>query len=184
MRIFGLLFLLLLNVSSVQAQIFKWTDSNGNTHFTDRPRPGAVEINLPASQTYTPSNQNGKNAPPEAKTGGEVDRSYRVLRITQPQDEATIRNNQGYVPVIVNIEPELKPGDKLQILYDGEPLGEPKETTVFALSDVKRGSHTISVQALDEEGNVLNTSKAITIYMHRPRVGMVPGTKPRPNPGN
>ncbi|KTD52374.1 hypothetical protein Lrub_0006 [Legionella rubrilucens] len=179
MRTFGYLICMFLAVGALHAEIYKWTDSEGNVHFSDQPHQGSEQINLPASQTFTPPAQNN-SAPPPAKTqGSDAERGYKVLRIAQPIDEATIRNSQGYVPVIVEISPELKSGDKLQILYDGEPLGEPQATTVFALNDVKRGSHTIAVQAVDEEGNVLSTSEMITIFMHRPRVGMVPQTKPK-----
>lgn len=180
MRKLCVLSLLFFMMGALQAQIYKWTDSDGNVHFSDQPHQGAEQVDLPPSQTFSAPNQGGNNTNvPAVPPTGDTERGYKVLKISQPQDQATIRNNQGYVPVIATISPELKSGDMLQILYDGEPLGDPKPTTVFALNDVKRGSHTIAVQVLDEEGNVLTTSEPITIFMHRPRVGMVPQTKPK-----
>ncbi len=35
------------------AQIYKWTDSQGNVHFSDKPQPGAEKVELPSVQTYT-----------------------------------------------------------------------------------------------------------------------------------
>lgn len=181
MRKLGILLLLFIGLHAAQAQIYKWTDSDGNVHFSDQPHQGAEQVDLPEAQTFSPPppNQQGNNKGQTTPKTADTERGYKTLKISQPEDQATIRNNQGYVPVIVAIVPDLKSGDKLQILYDSEPLGEPKATTVFALNDVKRGSHTIAVQVLDEEGSVLNTSEPITIFMHRPRVGMVPQTKPK-----
>ncbi|KTC74886.1 hypothetical protein Lbir_0676 [Legionella birminghamensis] len=165
--------LLFLTVNVVHADIYKWVDSNGNVHFTDKPHPGAEKIELPEAQTYSPAtNQPAETEQIEKPADEEEKETYSYLAVSQPQNEATIRNNQGYVPIIIEIKPDLRKGDLLQILYDGEPLGDPQATTIFALNDVKRGSHTIAVQIVDAEGNVLNTSEAITIYMQRPRVGM------------
>ena len=40
-----------LLASSVQAQVFKWVDENGKTHYGEKPPPGvkATEIGVPAS---------------------------------------------------------------------------------------------------------------------------------------
>ncbi|MCE3045019.1 DUF4124 domain-containing protein [Legionella sp. 16cNR16C] len=180
MRKCGLLLcssLIFLTTSAVHADIYKWTDSNGNVHFSDKPHPGAEKIDLPEAQTFGPANNQPADTESQPvtdeKENEEEEESYSYLAVTQPQNEATIRNNQGYIPIIVDIKPELKKGNLLQIIYDGEPLGDPQATTIFALNDVKRGSHTIAVQAVDAEGNVLYTSEPITIFMHRPRVGMV-----------
>ena len=100
----------------------------------------------------------------------------------QPEDQATIRNNQGYLPIIVQTEPELKAGDKVQVIFDGAPLGEPQATTVFALRDITRGSHTLAVKVMNAEGKELNTSESITVFIQRPRVGMVPETHPARTP--
>ncbi|MFC3907599.1 DUF4124 domain-containing protein [Legionella dresdenensis] len=164
----------------VFGQIYQWTDSGGVVHFSDRPHPGAKEIELPQAQSNAPAAAPAPtDQPAEESAGKENDRGYNSLMISQPANESTIRNNQGYVPVVIAIEPELKPNDKLQLLYDGETIGAPQSTPVFQLNDVKRGSHTIAVQVIDGQGEVIQTSESITIFMHRPRVGMVPGTRPR-----
>ena len=174
-----LIFLSLVN--TCVAQVYRWTDSNGVVHFSDRPHPGSQILNLPGSQPFsTPT------ATPPADTASPAVESdpepeYTVVAITQPTQDATIRNNQGYVPIIINIEPELRAGDKLQILFDDKPIGAPQTGKLFALNEIDRGTHTIAVQVIDKDGNVLNLSDTITFYMQRPRVGMVPGTVPRPN---
>lgn len=175
----GILVFLAFFIITANAQIYKWTDSNGIVHFSDVPHSGAKEIILPNVQS-TPS----KASPPPASEEAAAEKpvlEYKNIGISQPKAEATIRNNQGFVPVIVETEPELMKGDLLQILFDGQEMGKPQNSKVFALDNVVRGSHTLAVQVMDKDGNILKTSETITIYMQRPRVGMVPGTRPRPS---
>jgi hypothetical protein len=176
-----IILLALVVTSSLQAQIYQWTDSNGIVHFSDIPHPGAKKLNIPDAQTFSPreTQSTSEQIPQEVK---ESERGYTSVVITEPKNDATIRNNQGYVPVIVAVNPDLKGGDQLQIIYDGAVLGKPQASMIFALNDVKRGTHTIAVQIVDEDGSVLNTSEEVMIYMHRPMAGMVPGTKPKNTP--
>lgn len=167
----SMLFLVFLIVfGPLHAQIYKWTDGDGNVHFTDKPHPGAEKVELPEVQTFS--------SPPIPKLPPELtqkDKSKAVdykVSIVDPPDQVTIRNTMGYVPVNVQVEPALKSGDKLQLMFDGMPLGEPQATTVFALRDINRGSHTLSVQVVNEKGKDIAKSKEITIFMQQPRVGM------------
>ncbi|WP_133130579.1 DUF4124 domain-containing protein [Legionella yabuuchiae] len=171
-----LLAVLVLLSLPMQAQIYKWTDSSGTVHFTDKPRPGAEKVDLPAVQTFSSPPIEQASTPEPPQLGDEV-KNYKI-EIVEPQNQATIRNNQGYISVMLQVTPELKEDDKVQILFDGSPLGEPQANTVFALQDVNRGSHSIAAQLVGADGKVIKTSETITVFMHRPRVGMVPQTRP------
>lgn len=166
------------------SQIYKWTDSSGSVHFSDKPHPGAEEIELPAVQTYSAPKMPAQPIPPTPIVEEEETTGYEKLKIVQPEDQATIRNPQGFVSVLVDMQPKLKRGDKLQLLYDGSPVAEPQISPVFALQNITRGSHTLSAQILNGNGNVLASTEPITIYMMPPRVNMVPQNNqvPRNNP--
>lgn len=167
--------LFLICIAPLYAQIYKWTGSDGGVHFTDEPRPGAEKIELPDVQTFTsPEPEEQQNQQQAEKP--EAIKSY--VEILSPNNEATIRNNEGVVRVQLGIRPTMQPGQKTQIIFDGNPIGEPTANTIFNLKDINRGAHTIGAQLLDAKGKVLGQSKSITIYMHRPRVGMVPQTRP------
>ena len=168
--------LLVLAISPLQAAIYKWTDANGVVHFSDKAHPDAEKIKLPETQSFPSPTSETPSLP--AEPAPQEEQSYTVT-IVQPESDATIRNNQGYLPVIVQVEPELKSEDKLQMIFDSAPLGTPQVSTVFALREIKRGTHTLAVQVVNAAGDVLTTSPPITIYMHRPRVGMVPQTRNR-----
>ena len=162
-------------VSPIQAEIYKWTDSNGNVYFSDKPQPGAEEIVLPKVQTYSTPKQVIEPTVPEQPTKIE-NVPYKKVDIVYPEDQSTIRNPQGAVSVRLELNPKLRKGDRLQLIFDGSPSGAPLPTTVFALQRMHRGSHTLAAEVIDSKGLVLNTSNTITIYMMPPRVGMGNGS--------
>ena len=164
----------------LHAEVYKWTDSSGNVHYTDMPHKGAEKLDLPEGQSYSSPPVSPTEATKPADIDKETDTTKYNISIIQPQNQATIRNNQGYVPVVVDVQPELKAGYQLQLIYDGTSLGKPQESPMFALNNVLRGSHTISVQLLSPDGEVVENSEPVTVFMHRPRVGMVPQTRPNP----
>lgn len=170
--------LLMLIICAANAQIYKWTDSKGNVHFTDVPHDGAEQIKLPESQTYSapvvPVDTVKETLETEEKA---KQRTYTKVLITQPDNEATIRNNQGYVEITVQLEPELTPGDLVQLLIDGSPVGEPQAGLSFQVSGIDRGAHTVGVQVVTAAGTVISSSETNTFFMHRPRVGMGAGVK-------
>lgn len=182
MKVFVFLLLMIIICAS-NAQIYKWVDSQGGVHFSDTPHTGAQIITLPdENNSSSPSSTPPKTSPEpnelQDQSPVKLKHSYTKIGIVQPGSGATIRNNQGFVTVTAQTEPDLFPGDKLQLLYDNAVLGEPQKNPVFEINGMYRGSHTLAVQIMDEDGNVIDSSDPITIYVFRPRVGMVPGTKP------
>lgn len=172
--------LLILLTVTVQAQIYKWTDAQGNVHFSDKPHQGAEQIELPEVQTFSPPARPQTQDDSQQQAEDESDLEQEII-ITQPENQATIRNNQGLVTVSVEVKPALQAGEQLQMIFDGQKLGAPQTMPNFIINNVYRGSHTIAIERLDADGKVVMTSKSITIFMHRPRVGMVPGTRAKAN---
>lgn len=156
------------------AQIFKWTDSNGVVHFSDHPHDGAKVIKMPVTQTFSPPTIPTLNnsAAEHNDKGTSKAGTYTHIAVTQPLNEATIRNNKGYLIVVAQLQPELSPGDLYQLLFDGTPIGDGQPNPAFQLNGINRGSHTLAVQVINKQGDVLITSDNITFFMHRPFVGM------------
>jgi hypothetical protein len=170
----GLSLMMLICLS--HADVYKWVDGEGNVHFSDTPHLGAEKLTIadtsidsssapPSSQSSTPD----KLSPARSSTHQS---SYTKVAIAQPDNEATIRNNQGAFAVSVEVEPDLLPGDKVQLIVDDVPRGEPQTSLLFQLSDILRGSHTIAVRVINADGMTVETSQSITVFMFRPRVGM------------
>ncbi|MDN5848933.1 MAG: DUF4124 domain-containing protein, partial [Nitrococcus sp.] len=170
----ALFFLLAAPVAA--AVVYKWTGENGVVHFSDKPHPGAkrVDVGEPLVYSPPPSDFEASATPkPSAAAPG-----YAHFSIVEPQPEATVRNNPGTVAVRFNVEPELREGDRIQLLLDGQPVatGGPTADTV-ALQQVNRGAHTLSALIKDKAGEVIARADPVTFYMFRPSVH-IPANKP------
>ena len=65
---------------------------------------------------------------------------YDRFAITSPSNGETLPTGQGgNVQVQLAIEPELQPGDRVQLRVDGKVSQSPMHTSVFALSQLERG---------------------------------------------
>lgn len=170
---FIFLFMLMSSVVSANTPIYKWIDGSGGVHFSDNPQEGAEQIILPSAQTYTPPIPHVAHREPigEGSPMSEMSQ-YSSIKIVQPTEQVTIRNPQGFVSIVLEIKPKLRKGDQVQILLDGLPVDKPMPTTVFALQGVLRGSHMITAQIVNLQGQVLIKSGNVNIFMQQPRVGM------------
>ncbi len=148
------------------ANIYQWTDSSGNVHFSDTPHKGATEIKLPQVQTYTPkkNNKNDKKSAEPLVT----DNLYDSITITQPENDSTLPNLEGNVTVTAEILPKLFENDKVQLLLDGKPIGEPQGSAAFSLTNILRGKHQVIVQIINQTGDVIIASDPVTFNVRRP----------------
>jgi len=167
------LVLLLFAVPAV-AQIYKYTDANGNTAFSNQPPDGtkAQAVDLP------PLNRVGTTAPPPtppspSQNSGQAQSasaSYQTLQLTDlPNDEA-LRANNGSFLVGVMIQPRLQPGHQLQLLVDGRPYGSPTNVPRVQVTELDRGEHSLSVQVL-QGTQVIQQSQTINLTVQRVHVG-------------
>lgn len=161
---------LMMVIYAPYADIYKWVDSQGNVHFTDTPFSGARKLNIPDAQVYSsPVPEPIASEKLRSKYSMKNKIIYKIV-IVQPDNEATIRNNQGAIAITVRVEPDLLSGDQVQIIFDGRPWGKPQANLLFLFSNIDRGVHTIAAQIMNNGGEVLKLSEPITIYMFRPRV--------------
>ena len=101
-----------------------------------------------------------------------------AVRIVSPQNEETIHDNTGRVPVTVAITNSdlLAAGGAIRVLLDGEPFGPEARAASLALEGVERGEHLLRVQLVDAAGTVIATSEAVTFYMWQASA-LFPGRK-------
>lgn len=175
-RIAASALLLLPAASAAAAVVYKWTGENGVVHFSDKPHPGAKRVDVGQPLVYSPLSRDFQSTT-TPKASAAVP-GYVHFSIVEPQPEATVRNNPGTVVVRFKVEPELRAGDRIQVLLDGQPMatGGPTEDTV-ALHQVYRGTHTLSALIKDKAGQVIVRADLVTFYMHRPSVH-IPANKP------
>lgn len=193
-----LILLLLLPFFSVNAEIYKGVDTEGNVTFSDKETPNAEIIPMPSPNTV--------NMPKAArKTTEEKSEitSYSSLKIVQPTTNLTLRDNTGKIAVTIELVPDLDvaAGHSIAVYLDGKPAIKGITTLTTQLSDVPRGSHGVKVHVKDENGKSLIASKKVIVHMKRlselhpapvgPSIGPVdsqgkpiPPTRNKPGPVN
>ena len=114
--LFSLLFI--LSVPAF-AEIYKYTDAQGNTVFTNQPPEGvqADTVDLPPANTVNirtpepppplPDRQQNQQAP------------YQTLMLSGIPDAEALRANNGTFVVSALLEPPLQPGHTLRFMLDG-----------------------------------------------------------------
>ncbi|PTQ71179.1 DUF4124 domain-containing protein [Pseudomonas sp. GV071] len=168
------------------AEIYKYTDANGNTVFTNQPPLGtnAEAVSLPPVNTV-------KSPPPPTMPGNgqgnaAATQVYEVLEIANLPDAEALRSNDGNLTIDVRIEPQLRIGDSLQLLLDGQPYGGLTNSQQFPLSNIERGEHSVSVQAFSGD-RLIQQSPTVTFAIQRVSTNSparVTPPKPTPRPAN
>jgi hypothetical protein len=176
--------LLILLAASVQADVYKSVNEKGEIVYSDQPAPNAKRMQLPDLPTYTaPTIPVFSSAPETAPVAS----PYKSVKIVAPENDATIRDNQGVVRVQVALNPPLmtKVGHKIQFYLNGEPHGMPVGTPSISFSNLDRGTYTLTTSVLDAKGDVLVSTDPVIFHLHRESL-LNPNSplnvKPKPQP--
>ena len=158
------LFILLLLPGMVQAEIYRWVDSDGKVHYSDQPVKGASKVKLPGVSTY--KSKPYKKLTPSKPKPRPADQTYQ-LRIVKPQDKETINSNEGDIEVEVEVSPALnvRKGDRLIISIDGKT--HIATTRKYKLTGIDRGTHVIAAQVFSSTGRVLSSITRVTVYLRK-----------------
>ncbi|MDJ0877543.1 MAG: DUF4124 domain-containing protein [Halieaceae bacterium] len=174
-----LLFCTLLGTTA-SAQVYRVVDEHGNVTFTDKPPGDAEPVEIREPNTTAPPDTSVFPAPPP-KPADEQDESggYQVA-ITAPANETIIPRGPGNFSVSATVSPSLGRDHMLQLMMDGQPREEPQTSTSWALTNVFRGEHNITVTVIDKEGKTLATSEPVKVFVFRPSSQF--RNNPRPAP--
>lgn len=158
---------LLIIALPAAAQIYKYTDANGNTAYSNLPPVGTASQTVELPPLNSVELQKPNVPAPHSKSRSTAPKApYDVLELTDiPTDEA-LRANNGTFTVGVRMEPRLTPPHRLQLLLDGSPYGQPSNVPRLQLVNIDRGEHSLSVQVLDGE-EVVQQSPTLTFTVQR-----------------
>lgn len=175
----GILLLAWASAQAGQGRIFKTVDADGNVVFTDIPPredQTGQQIVIEDPNSFAPE---AAAAPtdqwivePEADAE-EAPFAYRSLAIASPADDEAVRENAGNVTVVTNVNPNLRTGHVMRLLVDGQAAGEGRQAE-FSLENVDRGTHTLTVEIVDDNGDVLIRSPSTTFHMLRASIARQP----------
>jgi hypothetical protein len=153
------------------APAWTWTDANGKVHFSDRPVPGARQVELTGAQGFgrpAPASGGLSRLPtPSVEAGGAA---YQRIEVVSPAEQETLWNIGGTLTVQVSIQPSLSQGHRYDLAYDGRRLNLNTTSSAVTLPDVFRGQHTLQVVIIDSAGTELRRSGNRTFYVQQTSV--------------
>jgi hypothetical protein len=175
LKVLLLIGLLLAQPSS--AEVFTYIDAQGNRVFTDQPKPGDAK-RVPLATSNRMSSTASAAAHSTRKTEQKPLFHYDLLRILVPEPDATVRSTAGEIIVSITSEPGLQKGHRYRLLLDGQPTAEPGISPVFPLSNIDRGTHQLSVEVLDEQGQTVERTANQPFHMQRVSLAQKRKVKP------
>ncbi len=171
--------LLLMTMPVLAATVWKWRDASGVVHYSDQPVPGAEQISIQSSSTFTPTPTQAKPAGSQA-TVAPATVTYTNVEIWKPTAEETVANTAGLVGVAVRVEPALAADHHLALYMDGRLVpGFPQQGAEYEMSEVERGAHTLVLAVVDAKGQQVTTSPPVQFYVRQPSVATRPVVSPR-----
>ncbi|MDT0605158.1 DUF4124 domain-containing protein [Thalassotalea castellviae] len=154
-----------LPISATSTKIYVWRNADGVLVYSDSPKPGAEEVDVKEPNNMS-SSIDTSILDINPKT---IEEKYQV-EISQPANNATIRDNTGSVYVSGRIKPIFKQGLKIQLKLDNQPYEKPQTHSMFVLRNVERGEHQLKMDLINDKGKVIASSEPVTFYMHRASV--------------
>lgn len=154
------------------AETWRWKDANGVVHYSDRPVPGAERVDLRSAP------KPGTVVPPPAAVPQPADvepAQQEILRytrcvLTSPAHEETI-HNVDTVGVVLDLQPALQADHRIQVLLNGKAVSTwPADANNFMLTEMHRGSYTLTARVTDASGRQLCVSPTINFYVRQATV--------------
>jgi hypothetical protein len=163
--------------SGLAAETWKWKDANGVVHYSDRPVPGAERVDVvppkPSISVSKPA------AEPRAAGAANPDSNpvnqpaivpYTRCVITAPDNDETF-NAINAVTVSMLLEPALQEGHRIEMQLNGNVVKDwPQDATSHTLTNLERGSYTVTPKVLDSFGGAVCSGPAINFYVRLPTV--------------
>jgi hypothetical protein len=153
---------------AVHAQAYKWTDEDGVVHYSDRPQPGAQEVDL-GKYTAPQGNSLVRRPMPRRASATEPDDAgefrYDSLTVASPAAEETLWNIGGELNVSFSLSPALQSGHRVRAYFDGAPVEVGGLS--FQLQEVYRGEHNLQAEVVDATGKVMIRSQPSRFYVQQ-----------------
>lgn len=160
----------LLAAAAATADTYRWTDEQGEVHYSDRPHPGAERITIDDPNTsQSPAPRSSANA----ATANEADDTsesvrYNSFEVSSPGAEETLWNIEGVLNVSLALNPVMQPGHQIRVYFDGAT--QMVSGTSFQLQEVHRGVHNLQAEVLDETGKMMIRTRTNRFYVQQSTV--------------
>lgn len=163
-----ILILSCLPLLAFAGNFYKWVDNKGVVHYTDKPVAEAEVLTLPDSPPAPPEEPySSQSSDTENGSDDDTGAGYTQFAIGTPENDSTIRSNEGLVNVSFFIAPPLRPGHKIDVTLDGQKLKGQLSSTQFSLKDIPRGTHTLKANIVDEKGQTVASANAVSFHLRQ-----------------
>ena len=158
--------------ASAGQKIYRTVDENGNPVFTDIPPRDAedrkTEIDVNPANTYQSGSARPVYEPGEtAASDAEEESYYQILDVTSPSNNGNLRDNAGNVHIQGFLQPNLRTGHHLRLVFDGLMTELEADGLQFNLSNVDRGSHQVQLVVVNGQGSHLKSSQTTAFNLQR-----------------
>jgi hypothetical protein len=149
---------------------YRWVDADG-VHYSDQPHPGAEQITLSPSQTYSSAQADvsggaASRAARDSREAGEF--RYDSCAVTQPAQDQVLIDVQS-ASIAVHVQPPKRSGDRVVLSMDGQAIEPGNDDQVeFVISPIERGTHTVAATVRGADGRNLCQSSALTFHVRQP----------------
>jgi len=152
---------LTLVAAPAAAKIYKWVMPDGQVIYSDKPQvEGAKELKLSPLQLYHAAPTGASTKKPKKI----ITEGYKEFAVVAPVNDAVVRDNGGSVSVQLKLDPALRKGDRIEIQLDGKSVGK-GTSTGLTLTNVDRGTHTVSAVIRDAKGNQIMRATGSTFHL-------------------
>ena len=152
---------------TASAQIYKSVDENGVVTFSDVPPAANGDTK---SSLVTPNPTNSMPAVTARVPEAEPKLSEPAVPYASPSNNATIPMGAGVFDVKADLSPPLSDGEAMALYLDGQLVEPPQTDTVWTLTYVPRGEHTLQARRLSSSGETVSESELISVFVLRPSV--------------
>jgi len=161
-----LILMSLLTTAASGQTAYTWVDENGQTHYSDRPFPGADLVELDTAQGYE-APQTAPSPAAAAQEPADPADFYTALNVLQPAHEQTLWNIEGVLDVTLEVAPALQAGHRLGLYLDGMLTDIPAMDRQLQLTEVYRGQHTLQAVIVDAQGTEILRSVPVTFMVQQ-----------------
>jgi len=184
-----LILLFALPATASSAPAWTWVDASGQVHFSDRPVPGARQVELSGAQgfgTQVAARTTRAGGGASAATPG----APYAIDIVSPADQETLSNIGATLTVQIRFQPALQPGHRFDLAIDGQRYNLNSTSPRVTVPNVFRGAHTLDVVVLDGTGTEVMRSETRSFFVRQtsiqnPSNPLRPSNNPpTPSPSN
>jgi len=161
---------ILVATGTVLAEAYRWVDEFGTVHYSDKPVPGAVQIELPGDNRVASRRRFGAAPAVPAQSAGDQQADtgvfkYDSLAVASPAAEQTLWNIEGVLDVTLALRPALQDGHQVRVYFDGDR--RTVDSASFQIQEVYRGVHNLQAEVVDATGKLIIRSVTNRFYVQQ-----------------